>query len=110
MIEEITEEVEPVSSQSRSSSSTPYSVTPPRESNGSSKSRSETNSESLNTSSECLQAFKDDPETIRLVHVYYSYNHSTLFFLDSWISRSEGVDVTKCRLNQLFLQNVAFIY
>lgn len=65
VIEEITEEVETVSSDKHGSSSTEYSVTQPRETSGFSKSQNETKGGSLTTNTERLQTLKDDPETIR---------------------------------------------
>ncbi|KNA25078.1 hypothetical protein SOVF_009830 [Spinacia oleracea] len=64
VIEEITEEVEAVSATSGKRESKDFSVTHPVESHGHSK-EPETVSKRPTTESECLQALKDDPDSIR---------------------------------------------
>ncbi|XP_021715632.1 outer envelope protein 61-like [Chenopodium quinoa] len=65
VIEEITEEVEAVLVSNDKRASQDCSVTHPEESIGHSKYQSETVSKRPTTESECLQAMKDDPDTIR---------------------------------------------
>uniref|UniRef100_A0A803KRC5 Outer envelope protein 61 n=1 Tax=Chenopodium quinoa TaxID=63459 RepID=A0A803KRC5_CHEQI len=65
VIEEITEEIEAVAVANGKRTSQDCSVTQPEESSGHSKYQSETVSKRPTTESECLQAMKDDPDTIR---------------------------------------------
>lgn len=65
VIEEITEEVETVSSANHKRSSTEYSAA--QETSNASRTQSASNTEFLSTNSDLLQAFKSDPEAIRYV-------------------------------------------
>lgn len=65
VIEEITEEVENVSSGNFGSSSVEQTVTQPKKSNDSSKSCSTVNNGNLKTNVESLDKLKNDPEAIR---------------------------------------------
>ncbi|XP_058196215.1 outer envelope protein 61 [Rhododendron vialii] len=65
VIEEITEEEETVSSENYDGSTAKYSVSPPQETSGSSKSQAGINIEAPSTNAECVQALKDDPEAMR---------------------------------------------
>jgi hypothetical protein len=70
VIEEITEEVETVSSGNRKSSSMKHAVAHPQENGDCTKSQSAGNRGGIMTNSESLQALKDDPDTIRFVCVH----------------------------------------
>uniref|UniRef100_A0A5B7AHY7 Putative outer envelope protein 61 isoform X1 n=1 Tax=Davidia involucrata TaxID=16924 RepID=A0A5B7AHY7_DAVIN len=72
VIEEITE-VQTVSSENFEYSSTEYSVSQPQEINDCSKSQTEISSVAPSTNSECLEAIKDDPETIRSFKNFISH-------------------------------------
>ncbi|KAB2015242.1 hypothetical protein ES319_D08G011300v1 [Gossypium barbadense] len=65
VIEEITEETVSTSPATLRSSSTEHSSKQPRESTGISKSENGNKVADLRTNSECLQAFKEDPEALR---------------------------------------------
>ncbi|XP_012472878.1 outer envelope protein 61 isoform X1 [Gossypium raimondii] len=65
VIEEITEETVSTSPATLQSSSTEHSSKQPRESTGISKSENGNKVADLRTSSECLQALKEDPEALR---------------------------------------------
>lgn len=65
VIEEITEETLTTSPATLQSSSTEHSSKQPRESTGIAKSENEKKVADLRTNSECLQAFKEDPEALR---------------------------------------------
>ncbi|XP_039034271.1 outer envelope protein 61-like, partial [Hibiscus syriacus] len=65
VIEEIIEEAASISSSNLQSPSTEPSLKQPRESTGFSKSESVKNVGDLRTNSECLQALKEDPESVR---------------------------------------------
>lgn len=83
VIEEITEEEETVSSENYDGSTAKYSVSPPQESSGSSKSQAGINIEAPSTNAECVQALKDDPEAMRFVCL-----HERIFeicFAFAWI-------------------------
>lgn len=67
VIEEITEEEESKSSENYEGSTAKYSVSPPRETSGSSKSQAGINIEAPSTNAACVQALKDDPEAVRFV-------------------------------------------
>ncbi|XP_059625055.1 outer envelope protein 61 [Cornus florida] len=73
IIEEITEEAQTVPSGNCKSSSTEYSVSEPQETSGFPKSQTEIDSKTPATNSECLQALKDDPETIRSFQNFISH-------------------------------------
>lgn len=70
VIEEITEEVETMSSGNHNSSYMGYSGVQPRENGNSSKSQTAVNNGGIRTNLESLQALKNDPEAIRFVCVY----------------------------------------
>ncbi|PRQ57100.1 putative peptidylprolyl isomerase [Rosa chinensis] len=65
VIEEITEEVETVSSANHKSSSTEYSMAQPQETRDIPKTQIAADSEVLSNNSELLQALKNDPATLR---------------------------------------------
>ena len=67
VIEEITEEVETLSSANHKRSSTEYSAAQPQETSDASRTQSTSNTELLSTNSDRLRAFKSDPDAIRYV-------------------------------------------
>uniref|UniRef100_A0A5B7AIE3 Putative outer envelope protein 61 n=1 Tax=Davidia involucrata TaxID=16924 RepID=A0A5B7AIE3_DAVIN len=102
VIEEITEEVETVSAENWERSSTEYSVSQPQETSSCSKSQTEINSGAPSTNSECLQALKDDPETIRSFQNFISHADSeTLAALSG--GKAEGIspDMFKTASNMI---------
>lgn len=70
VIEEITEEVETVSSENHKSSSMEHSVVQPHQNGDSTKSQSAVNRGGVMSNSESLHALKDDPDTIRFVCIH----------------------------------------
>lgn len=67
VIEEITEEVETISSANLKNSSTEYSVAQPQETRDIPKIQTAADTEVLSNNSERLQALKNDPATLRFV-------------------------------------------
>lgn len=67
VIEEITEEVETISSANLKNSSTEYSVAQPQETRDIPKTQTAADTEVLSNNSERLQALKNDPATLRFV-------------------------------------------
>ncbi|KAA8550120.1 hypothetical protein F0562_001804 [Nyssa sinensis] len=103
VIEEITEELETVSAGNLDRcSSSEYSVSQPQKTSGCSKSQTKINSGAPSTGSECLQALKDDPETIRSFQNFISQADSeTLAALSG--GKAEGIspDMFKTASNMI---------
>ncbi|KAF7120270.1 hypothetical protein RHSIM_Rhsim13G0198700 [Rhododendron simsii] len=101
VVEEITEEEETVSSEIYDGSTAKYSVSPPQETSGSSKSQAGINIEAPSTNAECVQALKDDPEAISMTKIrasvlqiydlqceLYAQKHTDRFAIDWGFHRS----------------------
>ncbi|KAH7838149.1 hypothetical protein Vadar_022609 [Vaccinium darrowii] len=102
VIEEITEEEETASSENCDRSTAKYSVSPPQETSGSSKSQSGINIEAPSTNAECVQALKDDPEAIRSFQNFMSHaDPETLASMSG--GKAEGVspDMIKTASNMI---------
>ncbi|KAA8544389.1 hypothetical protein F0562_022401 [Nyssa sinensis] len=102
VIEEITEEVQTVSSENFEHSSTEYSVSQLQDTIDCSKSQTEINSVAPSTNSECLETLKDDPETIRSFKNFISHaDPETLAALSG--GKAEGIspDMFKTASNMI---------
>lgn len=102
VIEEITEEVETVSSGNRKSSSMKHAVAHPQENGDSTKSQSAGNRGGIMTNSESLQALKDDPDTIRSFQNFISnVDPDTLATMSSGKSGEVPPEMVKTASNMI---------
>ncbi|KAM1149501.1 hypothetical protein ACFX15_029712 [Malus domestica] len=102
VIEELTEEVETVSSANHKRSSTEYSAAQPKETSNASRTQSASNTEFLSTNADRLQDFKSDPEAIRSFQNFISNaDPNTLAALNPGNSEEVPADMVKTASNMI---------